>query len=88
MKDNLRKTQEMIKFFIDKKRSEREFVVAYMVYLKLQPYRQISTALIKYMKLSSKFYRPFKVFTTIGNITYRLDLPFNSKLIWCFMFLY
>lgn len=39
LKDNLIKSQERMKFYADKKRSEREFQVDHEVYLKLQPYR-------------------------------------------------
>lgn len=39
LKDNLIISQERMKFYADKKRSEREFQVDDEVYLKLQPYR-------------------------------------------------
>ena len=38
IKDNLLKAQERMKFFADKKRSERQLAVGDMVYVKLQPY--------------------------------------------------
>ena len=45
LKDNLATAQARMKFFADKKRTEREFLVGDWVYLKLQPYRQTSIAL-------------------------------------------
>ncbi|KAH0644742.1 hypothetical protein KY284_032626 [Solanum tuberosum] len=54
LKDNLSKAQERMKFYEDKKRSEREFQVNDLVYLKSQPYKQSSVALRKHLKLSSK----------------------------------
>jgi hypothetical protein len=40
LRDNLAQAQQKIKKFANKKRSDREFLIGDMVYLKLQPYRQ------------------------------------------------
>lgn len=61
LKDSLSKAQERMKFYADKKRSEREFKVNVLVYLKLQPYRQTSVALRKLLKWISKYYEPYRV---------------------------
>ncbi|OIS99338.1 putative mitochondrial protein [Nicotiana attenuata] len=79
LKDNLTKAQERMKYYADKRRSDREFQVGYMVYLKLQPYRQTSFALRKNLKLSSKYYGPYKVSARVGMVAYKLDLPPESK---------
>ncbi|KAH0781752.1 hypothetical protein KY290_001350 [Solanum tuberosum] len=39
LKDNLHKARERMKYFAEQQRTEREFQVGDMVYLKLQPYR-------------------------------------------------
>lgn len=55
-----------MKHFADQHRSEREFMVGEMVYLKLQPYIQSSVAPRANQKLSFKFYGPFKVLERTG----------------------
>ncbi|XP_071939810.1 uncharacterized protein [Coffea arabica] len=67
-----------MKQFADKDRSERSFQVGDLAYLKLQPYRQTSVAVRKNLKLSSKYYGPYKVLQNVGNAAYRLDLPASS----------
>ncbi|XP_075092310.1 uncharacterized protein LOC142172560 [Nicotiana tabacum] len=79
LKDNLTKAQERMKYYADKRRIDREFQVGDLVYLKLQPYRQISLALRRNLKLSSKYYGPYKVLARIGKVAYKLDLPHESK---------
>ena len=69
-----------MKFYVDKKRTEREFQLGDEVYLKLQPYKQTSVALKKNLKLSSRFYGPYPVIEKIGAVAYKLQLPSNSKI--------
>ncbi|GKA55907.1 chromo/chromo shadow domain, MRG domain protein [Tanacetum coccineum] len=45
----------------DKLRSEREFFVGDMVFLKLEPHRQVTIRMGKQNKFSQKFYGPFEV---------------------------
>lgn len=45
LKEHLEKAQNRMKFFADRKRSDREFQVGDWVYLKLQPYKQQSVAI-------------------------------------------
>ena len=59
----------------DKHRVERSFEVGDEVYLKLQPYRQSPIALRRNLKLSSKYYGPFKILQKIGPAAYKLELP-------------
>ena len=58
----------------DSKRSEREFSVGDMVYLKLQPHIQTSVADRSNYKLSFRYYGPYKVLQQIGDVAYKLDL--------------
>lgn len=51
-----------------------------MVYLKLQPYRQSSVALRRNLKLTSKYYGPFKIINRVGPVAYELQLPEGSKI--------
>nr|GEU73192.1 putative mitochondrial protein [Tanacetum cinerariifolium] len=66
LKFNLEKAQNMIKVQADKHMTEREFLVGDWVYLKLQPYRQLTVRKGKQHKLSSKFYGPYMVLARIG----------------------
>ncbi|KAL0455650.1 UNVERIFIED_CONTAM: Retrovirus-related Pol polyprotein from transposon.6 [Sesamum latifolium] len=47
--------------YVDRKRTEREFEVGDEVFLKLQPYKQTSVALKKQLKLSAKYFGPYKI---------------------------
>lgn len=51
-----------------------------MVYLKTQPYRETALGLRNRLKLTSKWYGPFKVLKRIGNAGYKLQLPEGSGL--------
>ncbi|KAE8690574.1 hypothetical protein F3Y22_tig00110894pilonHSYRG00006 [Hibiscus syriacus] len=57
----------------------REFQEGDEVYLKLQPYRQTSLALMKNLKLAARFFGPYKIQKRIGQVTYKLELPPESK---------
>lgn len=68
-----------MKYYADRKRSDRAFQVGDMVYLKLQLYRQTSVALRKQLELSSKYYRLYKILAKIESVAYKLELPVDSK---------
>ena len=80
IKDNLLKAQERMKFFADKKRSDRNLEVGDMVHVKIQPYRHTSLSIHKHLKLHSKYYGPFRVMEKIGAVAYRLLLPDDCQL--------
>ena len=63
IKENLLKAQERMKVQADKHRQERTLDIGDMVYLKLQPYRHTSLSIHRCLKLHSKYYGPFRVFT-------------------------
>jgi hypothetical protein len=59
--------------------SEREFEVGDWVFLRLQPYKQMSLKQQKKdNKLGPKYYGPYKVFQRIGSMAYKLELPPSS----------
>ena len=64
----------------DKKRSERQFVVGDLVYLKLQPYIQTSVAQRSSQKLSFRYFGPFKVLKRVGAVAYKLQLPPDARI--------
>ncbi|KAL0285746.1 UNVERIFIED_CONTAM: hypothetical protein Scaly_2810900 [Sesamum calycinum] len=66
--------------YADKKRSEREFAIGDEVFLRLQPYRQTSVTLRKQLKLSAKYFGPYKVIEKVIKVAYKLELPLGSKI--------
>jgi hypothetical protein len=53
--------QTRMKKFADLNRTERMFNVGDLVYLKMQPYREATLGLRNSLKLTSKFYGPFRI---------------------------
>ena len=51
-----------------------------MVYLKMQPYRETALGLRNSLKLTSKWYGPYKVLKKVGNLAYKLQLPEGTLL--------
>jgi hypothetical protein len=81
LKFHLTRAQVKMKKYADQHRTERHFSVADRVYLKLQPYRQISTKSKKVNhKLGPRFYGPFEVLAKIGKVVYQLNLPIRSQI--------
>ena len=79
-KKELEKARVRMKKYYDQGRRNVEFEPGNYVYLKLQPYRQKSLKKRFNVKLSQRYYGPFKVLERVGEVAYRLDLPPTSRL--------
>ncbi|KAK1601001.1 hypothetical protein QYE76_018341 [Lolium multiflorum] len=80
LQQQLLRAQQRMKNQEDKNRTEREFAVGDMVYMKLQPYAQTSVARRSNHKLAFKFFGPYEVLSRVGKVAYKLKLPANSQI--------
>jgi hypothetical protein len=67
-----------MKKYADLHRQEWQLDINQQVYLRLQPYRQISISARRDLKLAPRFYGPFTVIRKVGFVAYELDLPPES----------
>lgn len=79
LKEAIQSAQAKYKQYADKHRSEANLNVGDWVFLKLQPYKQLSVAIRRYLKLSHKFFGPYKVLERVGKVAYKLELPAGSQ---------
>ena len=80
LRRNLLLAQNLKKCQADQHQREVSFAIGDYVYLKLQPYRQSSVAFPRSMKLSPRFYGPYKVIEKVGTMAYKLELPSDSQI--------
>lgn len=48
-----------------------------MVYLRMQPYRMAAFGLRQAIKLTTKYYGPYRILEFFGHVAYKLQLPHN-----------
>ena len=71
----------------NKGRSDKQFQVGDFVYVKLQPYRQKIIANRACLKLSAKYFGPYKVDAKVGTVAYKLELSAEARFTLHSMFL-
>jgi hypothetical protein len=80
IKQHLGRASLRMKQHADKGRTEREFAVGDLVFLRIQPYVQSSLAPRSNQKLAFKYFGPFPVLQKIGLVAYKLDLPSHASI--------
>ena len=68
LKDNLNMVQNCMKQQADQHRTEREFELVDWVFVRLQPYKQLSLKQQEKNKLAPKFYGPYQIIPKIGSV--------------------
>ena len=80
LKDNLVLVHNRMKQHVDQHHNKRSFDVGDWVFLRQQPYKQISLKQVnKDNKFSPKYYGPYKVLQKIGTMAYKLELLASSR---------
>lgn len=77
---NLKRAQARMANQVNTKRTDIQFQQGEWVWLRLQPYRQVTLARRSSHKLARRFYGPFQIMERIGKVAYRLQLPSTAKL--------
>ena len=80
LKENLKMAQDQMKKRYDLKHREKVYEEGTWVYVRLQPYRQVSVSLRRNAKLAPRYYGPFRILQRIGQVAYKLELPSNSRI--------
>ena len=78
LKESLVIAQQRMKINVDRHRRELEFAPGDFVYLRLQPFRQLSVRTRGNQELSPRFYGPYQVVERLGTVSYQIALPTDS----------
>ncbi|XP_059294484.1 uncharacterized protein LOC132047460 [Lycium ferocissimum] len=77
---HLLRAQQIMVSLANAHKSDRQFAIGDCVFLKLQPYRQVTLSYSPYHKLTSKYFSPYAIVEKFGAIAYRLNLPPEVKI--------
>nr|GEU90935.1 hypothetical protein [Tanacetum cinerariifolium] len=80
LRHNLLDTKNRMEMKANHSRRDVEFKREDLVFVKLQPYRQLTLAKHLSNKLSKRYYGPFKVLERVRKVSYCLALPSTSKI--------
>ena len=87
LKQNLLAAQSRMKLQADQHWLNKSFEVGDQVYLRLQPYRQLTLRSKGFNKFSPRYYGPFHILKKLGSVAYQLALPSDCLLRPIFQFL-
>ncbi|GMI84821.1 hypothetical protein HRI_002151400 [Hibiscus trionum] len=80
LKRNLENAQNRMKTQADRHRRELSLDVGSWVFVRLQPYRQLSLRLQRQHKLSPRYFGPYRIVQRVGQVAYKLDLPDSTRI--------
>jgi hypothetical protein len=69
--ENLTQAQARMNKYANAKK-QRQLDVGDMAYIKMHPYRMAAFGIRQFIKLTSKFYCPFRVLQKIGKLAYKI----------------
>ena len=76
IRDRLKIAQDRQKSYADNRRRDLEFEVGDMVFLRISPWKGV-LRFGKRGKLSPRYIGPYRIVERIGEVAYRLELPFD-----------
>lgn len=80
LRANLSKAQARMKRLADTKRTEINYAVGELVFVKLHPYKQSSVTSRRHPKLTMRYYGPFPIIQKLGSVAYKLQLPTDARI--------
>lgn len=76
---NVTRAQHRMKLLANRKRTGRSYQIVELVYVKLQPCRQVSVHQGN-PTLQPKYFGPYQIIEAIGKVAYRLQLPVDAMI--------
>jgi hypothetical protein len=80
LKNKLKKAQESMKLYADKKRGPHTFLPGDLVFVKLRSYRQSTLGEQLTNKLTKRYYGAFKLLKAINDVAFEVELPPTSRI--------
>ncbi|GMI77157.1 hypothetical protein HRI_001385000 [Hibiscus trionum] len=80
LKCNLEAAQNRMKLQAYKHRRELTLDEGSWVFVRLQPYQQLSLRLQRQYKLSPRYFGPYRILKRVGQVAYKLELPDSTRI--------